>query len=149
MWETGNGTKVAGLAVTAGGALTLSSASGSVTTITGAPWTVYTPNYTPAGGSGVTITHNRASYEVVGKTLRMQARFTLGLTSAPGYVDVTLPTGLALKDGSAGAAVNVSSGETGVAMGLPGASYIRIVGRAVTAAVNNSVINVSLVAELN
>lgn len=127
VWETGTGTKIAGLSVTVGGALTLTNAAGVTSNVVGGAWTTYVPTYTipagAAGGSGVTITHNSAAYEIAGKSLRVRVRFTISWTgSAPSYLTVSLPPGVTLKDGSAGVFGNFSSGGGGFASGINGNS---------------------------
>jgi len=149
VWENGSGTKIAGLSVTTGGALILTNAAGVASNVVGAAWTVYTPTYTPVGGSGVTITHNRASYEISGKTIRLQGRVQIALSTAPSYLTVTLPAGVTLKDGAAGSAVNISSGATGATVGTQGGATIMVVGQAINTAVNGSFLTFSFEAEIN
>lgn len=149
VWENGTGTKIAGLSVTVGGALTLTNAAGVTSNVVGGPWTVYTPTYTPSGGSGITVTNNRASYEISGKTIRVSGRLQIAHSTAPGNLAVTLPSGVTLKDGAAGSAVNISSGATGATLGLQGGTSIMIVGPAINAAANGSAITFSFIGEIN
>ncbi len=148
VWENGTGTKVAGLTITSDGALTLTDASGNASSVTGSPWTVYAPTYTQSGGSGVTITNNRVSYEIAGKTIRLQGSIQITHTTAPSSVTLTLPAGVTLKHGSAGALVNRSAGAGGATYGDQGGTSITLVG-ALRAAVSGSFFFFSHTAEIN
>lgn len=148
VWENGTGTKVAGLTVTSGGALTLTDASGNASSVTGGPWITYTPTYTPYGGSGVTVTSNRVSYEIAGKTIRLQGSIQITHTAAPSSVALTLPVGVTLKHGSAGALVNRSADAGGATYGDQGGTSITLVG-ALSAAVSGSFFFFSHTAEIN
>ncbi|WP_342150697.1 hypothetical protein [Methylorubrum sp. SB2] len=152
VWTDEAGATFASLTVDRAGQLTLTDAAGAATTLgasgSSGAWATYTPAYAPTGGSGVRVTHSHASYEIVGKTLRMQARFQVAWTGkAPASLQLSLPDGVSLKDAAVGSLANLTSGAGGTVIGTQSGTRVTLGNTAFGASGN--ALTMSFTAEIN